>query len=110
MRYDNDGVRAGVLSCCSHRSRRRGSSSHLCLDGGTRRLPPRRLRGGGRRRLLGYDRNDNDYGRRRTNNTGARAGSLKVLFYGYVNELVWFCTRLNNEFLFMFVFQLLYER
>lgn len=105
MRYDNDGVRAGVLS--SHKSRRRGSS-HLCLDGSAR-LPPRRLRGG-RRRLLGYDRNDNDYGRRRTNNTGARAGSLKVLFYGYVNELVWFCTRLNNEFLFMFVFQLLYER
>lgn len=104
MRYDNDGVRVGVLS---HKSRRR-RWSHLYLNGA--RLP-RRLRG--RRRLLGYDPNENDYGRRRTtttNNTGGRAGSLKVLFYGYVNELVWFCTRLNNEFLFMFVFQLLYER
>lgn len=103
MRYDNDGVRVGVLS---HNSRRT-TSSHLYLDGAARLS--RRWRG------LGYDPNDNDYGRRRrgtttSTDTGGRAGSLKVLFYGYVNELVWFCTRLKNEFLFMFVFQLLYER
>lgn len=91
MRYDNDGVRVGVLG---HESRSRRSSSHLLyLDGAAARLPLG----------LGYDRNNNDTG-------GGRAGSLKVLFYGYVHELVWFCTRLNNEFSFLFVFQLLYER
>lgn len=65
---------------------------------------------------MGYDPNEKEDGvarqRRTTSSTnigGQTTGSLKVLLYGYVHELAWFCTRLN-EFLFLFVFQLLYER
>lgn len=110
MRYNNDGVRVGLLSHESHRKR-----SHLCLDGArlivtSRHHREQRRRG---RRLLGYDPNEKDCVARQwtstTSNTGGQTGSLKVLLYGYVHELGWFCTRLN-EFLFMFVFQLLYER
>lgn len=84
MRYDNDGVRAGVLI--------KRSRFHL--------ETPR-----GRRPVTGIDRN----GEIRGGGKRRRRGSLKVLLFDYVYELVWFCTRLN-EFLFMFVFQLLYER
>lgn len=55
-----------------------------------------------RRPVISNDRSEDDAGQ------GGR-GSLKVLLFDYVNELVWFCARFN-EFLFMFVFQLLYER
>lgn len=108
MRYDNDGVRVGLLGLKS----RRIISHHLhYLEHWRRRRRPC---------LLGYDPNekkDGVAGQRRTTtsssstNTGGQTttGSLKVLLYGYVHELAWFCTRLN-EFLFLFVFQLLYER
>lgn len=109
MRYNNDGVRASLLSHLSRSIR----SHHLCLDG--TRVPPSYAKATGYhreqwrrgRRLLGYNPNGKkDVACQRT---GEQTGSLKVLLYGYVHELAWFCTRLN-EFLFMFVFQLLYER
>lgn len=106
MRYDNDGVRVGLLGLKS----RRIISHHLHYLEHGRRRPC----------LLGYDPNEKEDGvarQRRTTtsssstNTGGQTttGSLKALLYGYVHELAWFCTRLN-EFLFLFVFQLLYER
>lgn len=110
MRYDNDGVRVGLLGLESHRNR-----SHLPTIGSTQ-LPAsghhrdqwwrrRLLRGG--YHLIGKDA----VACQRTNDTssGQTARSLKVLFHDYVHGLTWFCTRLN-EFLFMFVFHLLYER
>lgn len=96
MRYDNDGVRVGVLS---GRSRVRSQFHLETLQ--VRQRQQQHLQSW-RRPVIGNDRSDDDAG------PGGR-GSLKVLLFDYVNELVWFFTRFN-EFLFMFVFQLLYER
>lgn len=91
MRYDYDGVRVGVLD----------RKSQLHLRGSQHRR--------GRMNLTstGSDRKakDEDAGVR---TTGER-GSLKVLLFVYFRDLVWFFTKLE-QFLLLFVIQLLYDR
>lgn len=123
MRYNNDGVRVGVLDGArGTRTNRRPHLLHLEIKTAAAapttstsivRRPASRMALFPREAAatdVGNDRiSDDDDDSEVRIRTTAPGSSLKVLLLGYVRELAWFCTRFDH-FLFLFVFQLLYER